>query len=552
MTAIHQTEWTGLPAAPGTAIGTGIWLRSSPAPAVEEIPVNDEDVQRELSRLGQAIERVRLRIRDMRRQTAARLGESEAAIFDAHLAFLDDPAYVGEMKRRIPFEKKNAEWICRQLTDETAAMLEQLPDEYLRARSHDVRSVGDQLIEELAGRTRDAVRWPEEAVVIAEDLAPSELMQLPREVVALALLRGSRIGHAAILARAMGIPMVVGLGEEFRQVRDGQVLIVDGQSGLVRVDPDGETAARARERIQNLNRQRQQALTRVHEPARTEDGVAIRVLANMGNPSEIQTALSRGAEGVGLFRTEFLYLERSNWPAEEEQFRVYREMVEAFRDRPVVIRTLDIGGDKLLPYEDREPEDNPFLGLRGIRFCLARPDIFKAQLRAMLRAGAFGDLRILLPMVIDAKEVAEVKGIIYQCREELRNEGTDVPDRIPIGVMVETPAAAILAGELAKEADFLSIGTNDLTQYTLAVDRNNARIAHLFDHAHPAVLRLIQHTCEAAAKSGVPVSICGELAADPEMTGLLLKYGVRTLSMNPEAIPLVKEAVRRTRIHSTG
>mgnify|MGYP001953049527 CR=1 FL=1 len=532
----------GVGAAPGLALGRAVhWRRI--CPRFEERTV--ENPEREIARLEQAVERTREQIERLRRLAEERMGKEEAAVFDAHLLFLDDPAYVGEMKNRIRNRKKNAESVCASVTGEMRSMLASLPDEYMRARADDIRDVGDRLLLNLSGeRPFDPSLLEPGSVVVAEELAPSDTAQLPAGIAAMVTAKGSRTAHAAIMARTLGIPAVLGLGGNIEQIKEGDLVFVDGGEGRVLLRPDAKTERKIREEIEDREKRRIRAVKRAGEAACTVDGKRIEVLANIGSLKDVEAALKNGAEGVGLFRTEFLYLESRGWPGEEEQYAAYRQVLESFGKRPVIIRTLDIGGDKGLPYADFPEEANPFLGHRAIRFCLDRRDIFKTQLRALLRAGVHGNLGIMFPMVSGVQEVRAAKALLRECREELKREGVPAAEDLSVGIMVEVPAAAVIADLLAREVDFMSIGTNDLIQYTLAADRGNERVAHLYDDAHPAVLRLIRQTCEAARKAGIPVGMCGELAGDPRMTELLVGLGLNKLSVSAGVIPEVKERIR--------
>ncbi|EGK11042.1 PTS family porter, enzyme I [Desmospora sp. 8437] len=533
----------GVGAAPGLAIGQAVRWRKE-QPRMESRRVEDPD--REVSRLEKEVLRAKEQLTHLRETTRERMGDEEAGIFDAHLAFLDDPAYVGEMKTRILDRRQNAEAICQEVTEEMSQMMASLPDEYMQARADDIRDVGNRLLLLLSGQEPfDPSLIQPGSVVIADELAPSDTAQFPPGIAAMVTARGSKTAHAAIMARTLGIPAVLGLGENLNRIREGETLIVNGEEGSITLHPDPDTLNRAREQIDRERQLRESALKKADQEAVTGDGRRIQVFANIGSPADVDAALKNGAEGIGLFRTEFLYLENDHWPTEEEQYQAYRQVLESFGDRPVVIRTLDIGGDKDLPYADLPEEENPFLGHRAIRYCLSQPEIFKTQLRALLRAGVHGNLWIMFPMVENISEIRQAKGLLEEARKELEDRGVQTARKLKTGIMVEVPAAAVIADLLAKEVDFMSIGTNDLTQYTLAADRGNERVASLYDAAHPAVLRLVRQTCDAARQEGIVVGMCGELAGDPRMSEVLIGLGLDELSMSAGTIPEVKERIRR-------
>ncbi|MEW6636512.1 MAG: phosphoenolpyruvate--protein phosphotransferase, partial [Actinomycetota bacterium] len=430
------------------------------------------------------------------------------------------------------------------LGEEFAGLFAAMEDEYLAARADDVRDVTRQIAAELMGVSAAGLAGLERpSVVLARNLSPSETARMPKEkVLALATAEGSKTSHVSIMARSMGIPAVVGLGKALEDAFGAEVVAVDGSEGYIVADPDPDEVARfgARRRKADAERAALEGYREIE--ARTHGGRRIEVAANLGSPQEAEDALSWGAEGVGLFRTEFLFMERPELPSEEEQYEVYREVAEAFGERPVIVRTIDVGGDKDLPGVDQPEEENPFLGWRGIRMSLDVPELFKTQLRALLRAAVAGNLKVMFPLVSDVEELRAAKRLMDECRAELDGEGAGYGS-LETGIMVETPAAALCAEEFAREADFFSIGTNDLVQYTLAVDRGNEKLEHLYRADHPAVLRLIELTCNAAKDAGIQVGVCGEAAADPRLIPRLVELGVTELSMSPPSIPRAKKIV---------
>ncbi|MEL7638084.1 MAG: phosphoenolpyruvate--protein phosphotransferase [Solidesulfovibrio sp.] len=534
--------FTGSPAAPGYAVGPALAYRTA-LPEVTPRAVTDTAAQ--IGRLDAAIATARAAIENLRRETERASGKAGAAIFTVHDLILGDGAMRDAAAARITGERVDAAYAWSRAVTDMATAYEGLDDAYMRARAADVRDCGGRVLRILAGEGEGGVRLTREAVVVARDLSPSDVAGLDAKLVlGLVTQVGGATSHAAILARSLGIPAVIGAGDGPGRIADGQVIALDGFTGTVWAAPDetvrGDMAAK---RAAWLTARRD-AKARGAAPAVTRDGLAVPIWANIGNAADAARALAAGAEGVGLFRTEFLFQDRAQAPDEEEQYEAYLAAARAMAGRPVIVRTLDIGGDKPLRYLDMPREANPFLGERGVRFCLARPALFRTQLRALLRAAAEANIRIMYPMVSDVAELDGVRDFAARVGRELAAEGRAVAGRVKAGIMIEVPSAVAVADNLAARCDFFSIGTNDLTQYVMAADRGNAAVSKLCDSFNPAVLRLIGQTCRAAEAAGITVGMCGELAGDSRATPLLLGLGVKELSMSATAIAEVKEAVR--------
>lgn len=533
----------GIGAAPGIAIGVAVVRASDPAAAIGGIAARPQE---EVDRLAAAIERSKEQLREMVARVAREVGRREAALFRAHLALLDDPMLIGPVRDHILNRGLSAEEAVRLAFGAVVRRFQNLKDGYLRQRAADLEDVGNRLIGSLAKAPAQPAT-PSESILCARQLTLSEVVLIdPDRTVGILAEEGGRTSHAAVLARALGIPAVVGLAGGLRQIRDGDVLILEGGTGEVIVRPDAEAIACWRGRWTEHQGRRARLTAARHAPAVTRDGSRLEVAASVASLAEVPAALAAGAEGIGLLRTEFLFLKREEFPSEEEQVAAYREALSRMAPRRVVIRTADLGGDKAVRGPDLARDPIPTFGLRGIRHSLRKEERFRLQLRALLRASGAGNLAVLLPMVTSLGEVRRTKELIADCRRELGQTDEEVHG-VSLGVMVETPAAAVMAEDLAAEVDFLSIGTNDLTQYVLAVDRSDAEADDLYQPFHPAVLRLIAGTVEAARRRGRWVGVCGEMAADPLAVPLLVGMGVAGVSVALDAVPAVKDTVASVR-----
>ncbi|MCR4437630.1 MAG: phosphoenolpyruvate--protein phosphotransferase [bacterium] len=545
MTAERHRRLRGLPLSPGLAIGHACLMGERLA--IPQRTLRPGEASQELARLEGAIAQTRRELLDLRDGVKRELGPREAEIFEAHLLFLDDPYLKREVEQKLFGERKGLEQAIAEVMEESERLLSAVEDAYLRERAVDLRDVGTRLLRHLLGRSQqDFFAAHDEVVVVAEELTPSQTVGLDRhKVKAFVTERGGATSHAAILARTMGVPLVSGVKDAQRRVAVGDRLIVDGYRGQVVVNPSADDEKAYRERRALLDGTARELAEFAALPSHTVDGVHVALKANVGTVADVEWAKQTGAEGIGLFRTEVLFLDRDSFPPEEEQFAVYRQVVEMVAPRPVVIRTIDIGGDKFVrALPGLRGEANPYLGLRAVRLSLEHPEMFRAQLRAVLRAGAFGSAAILVPMISSVDEVRRVKALLRQAADEVRATGQQCAERLALGVMIEIPSAALLADAFLQEADFVSVGTNDLIQYTLAVDRSNERVTNLYDPLNPAVLHLLKRVAQAAAAAGKEASLCGEMAGDPIYTELLIGLGFRELSMSPHFIPEVKRVVR--------
>ena len=508
--------------------------------------VRIEDSEQEILRYRQAKQTAMEQLQGLYQKALKEVGEANAAIFEIHQMMLEDDDYNESVENIIRMQQVNAEYAVASTGDNFAQMFSAMDDDYMRARSADVKDISERVLSVLGGRATGIAASGEPVIIVADDLAPSETVQLNKDLVlSFVTVHGSVNSHTAILARTMSIPALIGTAIPLTDDIDGKVGIVDGKNGCLYVDPDEDTLGRMQQLKLEEQEKKELLQTLKGRENITIDGKKIMLYANIGNSKDLAAVLQNDAGGIGLFRSEFIYLERDTFPTEEEQFQIYRTVAETMAGKPVIIRTLDIGADKKCDYFEMEPEENPAMGCRAIRICLTRPEIFKTQLRALFRASAFGNISIMYPMIISVDELRKIKTIVAEIRQELTEQGVTFGEPKQ-GIMIETPAAVMMSEELAKEVDFFSIGTNDLTQYTLAIDRQNPKLDAFYDPHHPAVLRMIQMVVENAHKAGIWAGICGELGADTTLTRRFLAMGVDELSMSPGSILPVRKIILET------
>lgn len=525
----------GIGASPGIAIGKAL-VKKDPEIVIEKRIVQKTDD--EIKRLEKAKNAGKNQIEELYRHVLQNIGKKEAQIFEAHRMILDDPEFLGQVEKKIKAEGINAEWALKEVTEMFVRIFENMDNEYMRERAADIRDVSNRLMRILLGAEVTTLSGlDEEVIVVAEDLTPSDTAQMDKnKVMGLVIETGGKTSHSAIIARTLEIPAVVGVENATGKIKNGDTVIIDGHEGIVLNSPEENTVREYRIKKENYDSFKKELKGLVGQKSITRDGVRVELAANIGTPKDVSAVIANDGEGIGLFRTEFLYMDRDRLPAEDEQFEAYKEVALRLEGKPVVIRTLDIGGDKDLPYLELSREMNPFLGYRAIRLCLDRPEIFRTQLRAILRASAFGNIKIMFPMISGISELRQAKSILEQVKEDMRGEKVKFNESIEVGIMVEVPAAAVISDLLAKEVDFFSIGTNDLIQYMTAVDRGNRKISHLYNQFHPALLRLIKQVIENGHRAGIWVGMCGEAAGDPKLIPLLVGMGLDEFSMSPASI----------------
>lgn len=527
----------------GVAIGR-IHIFSKAQQQVKRIKVQDTEAEKK--RYREAVQTAIAELQGLYDKALKEVGEANAAIFEMHQMMLEDEDFTESVENIIDSQSVNAEYAVASTGDNFAQMFASMDDEYMRGRAADVKDISERLVSVLNGASRQQMDADEPVIVMAVDLAPSETVQMDKDkVLSFVTTQGSVNSHTAILARTMSIPALIGVDMPLDAELEGKFAIVDGDNGTVYIDPSEDVLAQMQEKKEQAEEKKQLLQQLKGKETITKDGKKIKLYANIGNSKDLAMVLQNDAEGIGLFRSEFLYLEKEDYPTENEQFMVYKMVAETMAGKQVIIRTLDIGADKQCDYFNMDPEDNPALGYRAIRICLTRPEVFKTQLRALYRASAFGNISIMYPMITSVWEVKQIKKIVEEVKEELRAQNIEFGE-VAQGIMIETPAAVMISRELAKEVDFFSIGTNDLTQYTLAIDRQNPKLDDFYDAHHPAVLKMIHMVAQNAHAEGIWAGICGELGADLELTEQFLQMGIDELSVSPGRILPIRKIVRES------
>jgi len=540
---------SGIGVSPGIAIGKAHVIKKQAVVLTSILLLNDEEITIAIEKFDNAVAVSVTEVETMMSSHNASQGSEGLEILEAHIELLSDPQIREDVMEKIKTERKNVNDAVIEVIQAAVEIFKSMDNDYMSARAADIEDIGNRLVKNLASDIEASHEYEAGTIIIAEDLAPSDTISMDiTKIAGFATQIGGKTSHAAIIAKSRGIPAVVGCGVDLKSVQDGDSLILDGQSGSIIINP-------GKELIENFETKRESWLKELNllkslkdTSANTADGTEIHLLANIADSAEMENALEFGAQGSGLFRTEFLFLGRNDFPSEEEQFEFYKAVALKAKGKPVTVRTLDIGGDKQLPYFNFPEEQNPFLGYRAIRLCLDRKDIFITQLKAILRASAFGKLKIMFPMIATMNEIQAAKAVLKEAMQMLKDQGVSFDNDIKIGIMIEIPSAAVIADLLAKEVDFFSIGTNDLTQYTLAVDRMNEKIKDLYDPFDPGVLRLITNVIEQGHKNQIEVGMCGELAGDPRATLLLLGMGLKEFSMSALSIPVIKNKIIKTNL----
>jgi len=540
-----EVQLHGIGGSPGICIGKAYLVGKEGVDVVEKYFISEENLKKETKRFRKAVKKAKDELFSIIEQTPKKLRPHDS-ILEAQMVLFKDKMLYGKTIKTIEKEMVNAEWALKKVVSNVKSMFDEMTDTYLQGRAADIMHVSDSIMQNLVGSEKEDIAAIEKRVIlVAADLSPADTSQIQLEkIMGFVTDRGGKTSHTGIIARTLEIPAVLGLDNASRIIKNDDIIIVDGTKGIVIINPTDKTLIQYEERKDRYEAYKAGFTRDSHLPAETVDSVLFQVMGNIELPEEVVSVIRYGGDGVGLYRTEFQYFNRLDFPDEHELFDKYKDVVEVMAPRPVTIRTIDVNADKAIPYASDLDEINPVLGLRGIRYCLKKPDVFKTQLRAILRASAFGKVRVLFPMISCYDEVLHAKRILNQAADSLDKEGVDFDKNMEVGIMIEVPSAAILADMMAKEVDFFSIGTNDLIQYSLAVDRGNPQVAHLYQPLNPAIIRLIKHVADVAKDHGLEISMCGEMAGDPVNMTILLGLGMDRFSVNPQSIPIIKSMIR--------